>query len=49
MWSHSRGKGEFRNNFWSVIMVEPWKSLPDVVKGVDNMQGRKRNSGVGQQ
>ena len=40
MWSHSRGKGEFRNNFWSIIMVD---------KGVDNMQGRKRNSGVGQQ
>ena len=54
-----RGKGEIRNNFWSVRVIEPWNALPDSVKRVeslnwfknvlDNIQGRKRNTGVGQQ
>ena len=54
-----QGKGEIRNNFWSVRVIEPWNALPDSVKRVeslnwfknalDNMQGRKRNTRVGQQ
>ena len=51
-----QGKGEIRNNFWSVRVVQPWNLLPDSVNRVeslncfknvlDNMQGRKRNSSL---
>ena len=54
-----KGKGEIRNNFWSVRVAEPWNALPDCVKkmetlngfknALDNTQARKRNTGVGQQ
>ena len=52
-------RGEIRRNFWSVRVVEPWNSLPDLVKKADtlncfknspdNLQGRGRNTRVGQQ
>ena len=52
-------KGEIRRNFWSVRVVEPWNSLPDIVKkaeslncfknSLDNLQGRGRKTRVGQQ
>jgi ribonuclease P/MRP protein subunit RPP40 len=54
-----QGKGEIRRNFWSVRVTEPWNSLPNMVKSVetvncfknalDNLQGRGRNTRVGQQ
>ena len=54
-----QGKGEIRRNFWSVRVTEPWNSLPNLVKRVetvncfknalDNLQGRGRNTRVGQQ
>ena len=54
-----KAKGEIRRNFWSVRVTEPWNSLPNLVKRVetvncfknalDNLQGRGRNTRVGQQ